>query len=134
MQSLSPTSNFFPKWIFCSHQASFQTLLVMPCSFSVFNLAHICLFFQGSTLISFLLSFTPPTSHLCETLHYPGIFGLVLTFLVSTTAISPSFLFYSFLWLMYSNIVSTITIILCIFHITHGAYFSGRYIAASACS
>lgn len=56
-----------------------------------------------------------------KTFHCLGLFALVLTLLVSTRAFSPFVLFYSFLWFMYSSLVSTIRdYILCLFHISHG--------------
>lgn len=56
-----------------------------------------------------------------KTFHYLGLFALVLTLLVSTRAFSPFVLFYSFLWFMYSSLVSIIRdYILCLFHISHG--------------
>ena len=69
----------------------------------------------------------PPSGSVCrkskllgKTFHYLGLFALVLTLLVSTRAFSPFVLFYSFLWFMYSSLVSTIRdYILCLFHISH---------------
>lgn len=45
---------------------------------------------------------------LCETLHYSGLFGLILTLLVCSTAFSLFVLLYGFLCLMYSEPVSSI--------------------------
>lgn len=120
LQSVSPKlpSNSSPTWVFCSHQASLQTLLDVPCSFSVSTLTHI-----DSSKEAFCYPLCPPSvsaqlkSRLrLKTLHYSCLFGLVLTLLVSTTAFSPV-LFYSFLWFMYSSLVSTIIDqLLCLFH------------------
>lgn len=102
--SLQLPSNSSPTQIICFNQASLQTLLGMPCSFPASAIVHIVC---SSKKPSVTLSCPPSVSVwlksrlLCETLQYLGLFGLILTLLVSITAFSLFVLFYSFLWFMY---------------------------------